>query len=126
MRRGRISFREYFDAYDHLDGCGSALGLRVECRIDTAMDNITQEIENLRGGAALATKKALIRWCVRWSITAFIILWAFPRYPLLWCSLFLIVPLGALSLYSALSLRKKVEARCAELLEQLDGRVGSP
>ena len=85
------------------------------------MGPIDQEVEALRREAGQASKKALIRWCVRWTITAVLILWWFPRYPMLWWTLLLLVPLGALSLYSALSLRSKVEARCAELQERLDG-----
>jgi hypothetical protein len=83
------------------------------------MDELSQEIESLRRAAAAASRKAVIKWCIRWTITALLIWWWFPRYPLLWWSLLLLIPLGLLSHYSAVSLRRLVGARCDSLERRL-------
>lgn len=79
------------------------------------------EIDRLRRASAQAGKRALFRWCVRWTLTGLLIAWLFPKHPVLWWSLVLLVPLGLGSLAAILMLFRTVPARCDELERRMDG-----
>jgi len=104
----------------HLAGGFGPFETTTEDSSSRLMEDEEQEITTLRGAASEASRRAVIRWCIRWAVTLLLVFWWFPRYPVLWWSLLVLVPLGLFSLYSALSLRSKVEARCAALEQSLD------
>lgn len=85
------------------------------------VENLTSEIAQIRRASARAGKRALFRWCVRQSLTVLLAAWLFPKYPVLWWSLLLIVPLGLISLAAALMLFRTVPDRCDELARKIDG-----
>lgn len=83
-------------------------------------ENLLAEIDHLRQASARAGKRALIRWTIRWILTGLLIAWLFPKYPVLWWSLVLLVPLGLASLIAALMLFRTVPTRCDELEQRID------
>jgi hypothetical protein len=88
-------------------------------------DDLASELHQLRASSARAGKRALFRWCFRWIITGLFIAWLFPKYPVLWWSLILLVPLGVASLIAAMMLFRTVPARCDELEHKIDAASNS-
>ena len=80
-----------------------------------------EPVRSIEAAARRWRRRKLIVWGVRQLLTMALAFWLFPKYPILWWSLLLVVPLALFTLYQILriDLIAEVGRRVDENLRRL-------
>ena len=83
------------------------------------MDEIDHASESLRKSVAEFRRRAFIRWVIRWTFAVILIIWVFPKYPWLYWTLIVAIPLGLWSLWSILVETTRLESKFKDLADRM-------
>ena len=87
------------------------------------MDEIDHVSERLRTAVSQFRRRKLATMAIRWSLTATLIIWVFPKYPWLYWTLLVAVPLGLFNLWLIFFGTAKLESKLNELADRM-GEIG--